>query len=97
MQGTCPDMCPEKERYMRDVQYNLSRYECDMDGQMIPEKTVKNYTRSAADQEEPLAHELRPVFVLQFTMDYLINEVLFLFLETSYSFVLFYSIIILSF
>lgn len=70
-------MCPEKERYMRETQFNLSRYETDFDGRMVPEKTVKNYSRSAADQEEPLPHELRPVNVLQITMDYLINEVWF--------------------
>jgi hypothetical protein len=25
--GTCPDMCPEKERYMRQFQRQLTNYE----------------------------------------------------------------------
>jgi len=25
--GTCPDMCPEKERYLREVRRHLSVYE----------------------------------------------------------------------
>ena len=36
---------------------------------------VKEYSRSSADQAEPLAHELRPFPVLQMTMDYLISNV----------------------
>uniref|UniRef100_A0A915CWR1 SAC3/GANP/THP3 conserved domain-containing protein n=1 Tax=Ditylenchus dipsaci TaxID=166011 RepID=A0A915CWR1_9BILA len=52
-QGKCPDMCPEKERYMRETQKNLNRYECDLQGDMVPSLTVKDYSRSAADQEEP--------------------------------------------
>lgn len=43
-------MCPEKERYMRDVRKNLHRSECDNDGIIIPIQTVKDYSRSAADQ-----------------------------------------------
>jgi hypothetical protein len=36
---------------------------------------VKEYSRSSADQAEPLAHELRPLPVLQMTMDYLIAKI----------------------
>lgn len=43
-------MCPEKERYMRQLQNLLSDYELDEQGQMAPEKAVKDYARSAADQ-----------------------------------------------
>lgn len=43
-------MCPEKERYMRDVKKSLHFYECDSNGQMVHEKMVKDYSRSAADQ-----------------------------------------------
>uniref|UniRef100_A0A915Q7H0 SAC3/GANP/THP3 conserved domain-containing protein n=1 Tax=Setaria digitata TaxID=48799 RepID=A0A915Q7H0_9BILA len=75
MQGSCPDMCPEKERYMRVVQKRLSVYECHNDGTMAPELTVKEYSRSAADQEEPLPHELRPADVLQRTMNYLVGKI----------------------
>lgn len=27
MRGTCPDMCPERERYMREDRHQLSVYE----------------------------------------------------------------------
>lgn len=43
-------MCPEKERYMRVIQKRLSTYECHDDGSIAPELTVKEYSRSAADQ-----------------------------------------------
>lgn len=33
---------------------------------------IKEYSRSSADQQEPLPHELRPQPVLKFTMEYLI-------------------------
>lgn len=75
IQGTCPDMCPEKERYMRDVKKNVHFYECDSRGQMAHDKMVKDYSRSAADQDMPLAHELRPLDALQTTMDYLIFNI----------------------
>uniref|UniRef100_A0A914ZCE7 SAC3/GANP/THP3 conserved domain-containing protein n=1 Tax=Parascaris univalens TaxID=6257 RepID=A0A914ZCE7_PARUN len=74
-QGTCADMCPEKERYQRVVQKRMSPYECDANGVMVHELTVKDYSRSAADQEEPLPHELRPSHVLQRTMNYLISRI----------------------
>ncbi|CAD5221155.1 unnamed protein product [Bursaphelenchus okinawaensis] len=74
LSATCPDMCPEKERYMRDVQKLVNEYECGANGTMAAEKAVKDYSRSAADQEEPLPHELRPPAVLKKTMDYLIFE-----------------------
>uniref|UniRef100_A0A0N5AQS0 SAC3_GANP domain-containing protein n=1 Tax=Syphacia muris TaxID=451379 RepID=A0A0N5AQS0_9BILA len=74
--GTCMDMCPEKERYLRVVQKRINPYECNAEGKMMAEITVKDYSRSAADQEEPLPHELRPAEVLSRTMNYLIaNEV----------------------
>ncbi|XP_022236380.1 germinal-center associated nuclear protein-like, partial [Limulus polyphemus] len=37
---------------------------------------VKEYSRSSADQEEPLSHELRPPKVLNMTMDYLLCNVM---------------------
>lgn len=36
-------------------------------------KAVKVYSRSSADQEEPLPHELRPASTLDFTMNYLLR------------------------
>ncbi|KAM9694818.1 germinal-center associated nuclear protein isoform 1-T4 [Trichechus inunguis] len=75
--GTCPDMCPEKERYMRETRSQLSVFE------MIPgtdqvdhAAAVKEYSRSSADQEEPLPHELRPSAVLSRTMDYLVSQIM---------------------
>jgi hypothetical protein len=50
VQGTCQDMCPEKERYVRIVQKRLSAFECDENGGIIHRLTVKDYSRSAADQ-----------------------------------------------
>ncbi|XP_077965920.1 germinal-center associated nuclear protein-like, partial [Styela clava] len=69
--GTCPDMCPEKERYLRQQRKLLSAYE--MEGGLVCHyKAVKEYSRSSADQEEPLPHELRPASVLQMTMHYIL-------------------------
>ena len=41
-----------------------------------PSKAVKEYSRSSADQEEPLPHELRPPTILQLSMDYLTQKVM---------------------
>lgn len=48
--GMLADMCPEKERYEREVQKRLSPFECDQQGRVVPQLTVKDYSRSAADQ-----------------------------------------------
>ena len=37
---------------------------------------MKEYSRSSADQEKPLPHELRPEHVLQLTMNYLMLSVM---------------------
>lgn len=57
---------------MRQVGNLLHPYECNPDGSLNHKLAVKDYTRSAADQELPLPHELRSPEVLQKTMDYLI-------------------------
>ena len=36
---------------------------------------MKEYSRSSADQEEPLPHELRPVGVLHRTLLYLLHHI----------------------
>ncbi|KAK7877941.1 hypothetical protein WMY93_031417 [Mugilogobius chulae] len=85
--GTCPDMCPEKERYMRETRKQLSVYEVLPNTEMVrcsspysltcgPRRAVKEYSRSSADQEEPLPHELRPLPVLTQTMDYIVTQIL---------------------
>ncbi|XP_064489302.1 germinal-center associated nuclear protein-like [Ornithodoros turicata] len=76
--GSCPDMCPEKERYSRTDKKCLSSFEVlpGSDGVMDPRRMVKEYSRSSADQEEPLPHELRPPSVLSLTMDYLMCNIM---------------------
>ncbi|CAL4173814.1 unnamed protein product, partial [Meganyctiphanes norvegica] len=73
--ATCPDMCPELERYKRDVQDYLSRYELTNDV-LDHKKVTKSFSRSSADKDEPLPWELRPGPVLNMTMDYLLCNIL---------------------
>ncbi|GFR69715.1 MCM3 minichromosome maintenance deficient 3associated protein [Elysia marginata] len=82
--GTCEDMCYEKERYYREDIRRLALYEVipstltSITGQKSKvdhARAVKEYSRSSADQEEPLPHELRPLPVLITTMNYLLSEV----------------------
>lgn len=81
--GSCKDMCPEKERYMREHQRRLSVFEAipgtggiDENPQVDHARAIKEYDRSAADKEEPLPHELRPVPVLKMTMDYIATNIM---------------------
>ncbi|XP_072434804.1 germinal-center associated nuclear protein isoform X1 [Chiloscyllium punctatum] len=75
--GTCLDMCPEKERYMRETRYQLSTFETIPGTDKVNhEAAIKEYSRSSADQEEPLPHELRPAPVLKMTMDYLVTKIM---------------------
>ncbi|KAK2501949.1 hypothetical protein MC885_014224 [Smutsia gigantea] len=75
--GTCPDMCPEKERYMRETRSQLSIFEVVPGTDQVDHAAaVKEYSRSSADQEEPLPHELRPPAVLCRTMDYLVTQIM---------------------
>ncbi|CAG7823982.1 unnamed protein product [Allacma fusca] len=74
--GTCKDMCPEKERYMREVQRQLTSYEMARDGEVDHLKAIKAYSRSSADQEEPLPHELRPTPTLEMSMLYILHNII---------------------
>ncbi|XP_053296244.1 germinal-center associated nuclear protein [Pleuronectes platessa] len=75
--GTCPDMCPEKERYMRETRNQLSVFEVIPGTEMVYHAAaIKEYSRSSADQEEPLPHDLRPLPVLSMTMDYLVTQIM---------------------
>ncbi|XP_068602688.1 germinal-center associated nuclear protein [Brachionichthys hirsutus] len=75
--GTCADMCPEKERLMRETRNQLSVYEVVPDTEMVDHNAaIKEYSRSSADQEEPLPHELRPLPGLSMTMDYLVTQIM---------------------
>lgn len=72
----CEEMCTEKERYQRIVQKGVSPYECDIvSGDVSHEMMVKQYARSAADQERPLPHELRSEKIMNQTTCYLLHNV----------------------
>ena len=72
--GTCPDICPEKERYGRSAKNQLRWYEKE-DGRLNHLTAVKEHSRSAADQDVPLPHELRPPSVLNKTMNFLMSNI----------------------
>lgn len=75
--GTCKDMCPEKERLMREARYQIASFELnDNDSSMNQRKAIKQYSRSAADAEAPLPHELRPETSLKTTMTYLLHNII---------------------
>ncbi|KAH1089219.1 hypothetical protein J1N35_016476 [Gossypium stocksii] len=69
--GLCPDMCPESERAERERKGDLDQYErVDGDRNQTSESlAVKKYTRTA----EREASLIRPMPVLQKTIDYLLN------------------------
>ena len=81
--GTCPDMCPEKERYSREClslchKYEMRRADESSSGEELIDHRlmVKEYSRSSADQDLPLPNEMRPIRVLYDTMMYLITEII---------------------
>ncbi|XP_037938398.1 protein xmas-2 [Teleopsis dalmanni] len=81
IKGTCPDMCPEKERLMREFQRQIALFETrntntDNGSSISHRRAIKEYSRSSADQEMPLAHELRPEPVLEMTMHYLMYNIM---------------------
>jgi len=69
MKGTMREMCSEKERYSRMMGRAASVYE------RSPDEFVKEYVRSAADQDLPLPHELRPIDTLILTTDHLMSDI----------------------
>ncbi|XP_049811239.1 germinal-center associated nuclear protein isoform X2 [Schistocerca nitens] len=78
--GTCPDMCPEKERYHREAKHQVFCYEMDSKSSkqtavMDAYLAVKQYSRSSADQDMPLPHDLRPAPVLRMTMEYMLSQI----------------------
>ncbi|KAF7232207.1 hypothetical protein EG68_09744 [Paragonimus skrjabini miyazakii] len=83
IRGTCPDMCPELERYFRELHQRVSIFEClpsslstsSSGWQMDHTRAVKDYERSSADQPVPLPCELRPTAVLHRTMAYLLASI----------------------
>lgn len=80
MEGTCQDMCPEKERLLRIHGNMVSQFECKLiDTKLEPdiEIMVKQYARSSADQANALSHELRPTPVLLKTMNYMLRNIIY--------------------
>lgn len=80
MEGSCQDMCPEKERLLRIHGNMVSQFECKIiDTKLEPvfEIMVKQYARSSADQANPLPRELRPVPVLIQTMHYMLKNIIY--------------------
>ncbi|KAK0390207.1 hypothetical protein QR680_019432 [Steinernema hermaphroditum] len=73
VEGTCDSYCSEKERYRRIVQNAVHSYECDASGNPDFAKFITEYSRSAADQEHPLPHELRSASALQASMNYILQ------------------------
>jgi hypothetical protein len=63
---------------MRQITNQLHPFECNSDGTLNHILVVTNYSRPAADQDEPLSHELRSPAALKKTMDYLILMVCYI-------------------
>ncbi len=75
--GVCPDLCPEKERYSRVAKKQLPIYERLSSGldEVNHRAAVKEYSRSSADQDVPLPHDLRPESVLSRAMDHILCNI----------------------
>ncbi|EJD00557.1 uncharacterized protein FOMMEDRAFT_112104 [Fomitiporia mediterranea MF3/22] len=78
--GTCQDMCPEFERYRRERENNLDKWECIVGPDGRPTKkvdharAVKIYERGQGDKIIP--SDLRPAPVLKRTLDYLFHALI---------------------
>ncbi|CAB3410104.1 unnamed protein product [Caenorhabditis bovis] len=73
----CEELCSEKERYVRITQNRVAEFECDEEtGEPIHEMMIKEYARSAADQEKSLPHELRSEKMMNQTMSHLLHNFL---------------------
>lgn len=71
IRGECPDMCPEQERFFRIFSDQLSVYEKGSDNRVDHDKCIKDFQRGAADANITLPHEVRPLGVLRYTVEYL--------------------------
>ncbi|KAI0086876.1 hypothetical protein BDY19DRAFT_908043 [Irpex rosettiformis] len=75
MVGTCVDMCPRFERYQRERQHQLDRWELIPGTKRVDHKrAVKRYQRAAGDRVIP--SDLRPPPILKKTLDYLFHTLL---------------------
>lgn len=80
--GSCLDMCPERERKLRERQRLLHMFEVkegtenDVKPQADKRKTVKQFSRSAAGQRKQDPSDLRPSHILLRTVTYLVKYIL---------------------
>ncbi|KAH9927676.1 SAC3/GANP/Nin1/mts3/eIF-3 p25 family-domain-containing protein [Fomitopsis serialis] len=75
MVGTCMDMCPRFERYRRERENNLDKWEVIPGTKRVAHKrAVKIYERAAGDKTLP--SDLRPPPVLKKTLNYLFHALL---------------------
>ncbi|XP_012526268.1 SAC3 domain-containing protein 1 [Monomorium pharaonis] len=80
--GRCLSMCPEKERWMREREGLLHKYEIDEGTKHTkkpkadPAKTIKCFSRSAAGQVMTDPDLLRPPRVLLSTVRYLFTKII---------------------
>lgn len=63
---------------MREAKHQVASFELEDGSRTIMNHlvAVKQYSRSSADQESPLPHELRPEPVLKMTMTYLLQNIM---------------------
>lgn len=62
---------------MREARLQVASFELsDYDSSMDQQKAIKQYSRSAADAETSLPHELRPESSLKTTMTYLLHNIM---------------------
>lgn len=80
--GTCLFMCPLKETKWREKNKLLHAFEIksgtEKDPKADPDKTVKQYSRSAAGKIQASAADLRPSSILLKTVNYLVNNIVML-------------------
>ncbi|EMD36062.1 hypothetical protein CERSUDRAFT_96289 [Gelatoporia subvermispora B] len=75
MVGTCMDMCPRIERYRREREHLLDKWEVVPGTRRVDHRrAVKIYERGAGDKIIP--SDLRPPPVLKKTLDYLFHDLL---------------------
>lgn len=63
-------------RYSRAAKNQLRVYEKDYSGDLNALACVKEYSRSSADQDVPLPHEMRPDAVLDTAMNHIMCNVI---------------------
>jgi len=79
----CGEPLPPRDLYLnhrphREFQRQVAIYELQpgSDEFICHERALKQYSRSSADQETPLPHELRNENALHMTMSYLMHEIM---------------------